>query len=573
MTYIKFGLFGLSTLGFFQLIRRLTKDKIDLFFLPALTIAVQITILFFAGIINLLPEMSTLLYLTGLIALSVSVWKSKSPGFVKDYFNDGYILFFVIMIVMGLRVRGKLFSHYDDFSHWALVVRHLLEANRFPSFESSLITYQEYPLGSAIYIYFFSKMISPGEPVQMLAQIYMTVAAVFPLFSFADKRSVRLDLVFVCIVYFMFLYNIKAGELLVDTLLPGVGACALLFAKKYCREESPKSHFWLLSCFLVQLIQTKNSGVFFVAATILVSVRQYWNKQNRLNNLCAALFPFLSLATWKTHCKYAFPAAAYSKHAMTLENYRSIFGGKTAEEIKTICTGLLRLSITSKDVLLLLGTALLIGCCIWFFNKNARKDFRICFLFSLILFICYQLGTLGMYLFSMPGEEALRLAGSGRYLKTIIIAVLLINTAFAIHAFSNIKISERIKTVAAAIILICILSFSYITQKKIYLLPTIANNSEERIWIEKQRGLFSVPMYDSYCILIPKQDSGYSYYLLKYVFQSKYVSYKVVEKRVDLNDISSNYIFVYDKENAVIDTWIREMYPDQAGNDVIIRRA
>jgi hypothetical protein len=146
MTYIKFGLFGLSTLGFFQLIRRLTKDKIDLFFLPALTIAVQITILFFAGIINLLPEMSTLLYLTGLIALSVSVWKSKSPGFVKDYFNDGYILFFVIMIVMGLRVRGKLFSHYDDFSHWALVVRHLLEANRFPSFESSLITYQEYPL-------------------------------------------------------------------------------------------------------------------------------------------------------------------------------------------------------------------------------------------------------------------------------------------------------------------------------------------------------------------------------------------------------------------------------------------
>lgn len=47
MTFLKIGMFGLSTLGSFQLIRGITKDKIDLFFLPSLTIAIQVTILFF----------------------------------------------------------------------------------------------------------------------------------------------------------------------------------------------------------------------------------------------------------------------------------------------------------------------------------------------------------------------------------------------------------------------------------------------------------------------------------------------------------------------------------------------
>ena len=102
-------MFGLSTLGSFQLIRGITKDKIDLFFLPSLTIAIQVTILFFAGILNLLPEVSGLIYLVGLIALIMSLWKSKGLNFVKDYVNDGYIISVLIMIIMGMSVRGKLF--------------------------------------------------------------------------------------------------------------------------------------------------------------------------------------------------------------------------------------------------------------------------------------------------------------------------------------------------------------------------------------------------------------------------------------------------------------------------------
>ena len=134
MTLIKLALFGFSTLGSFEFIRKTAKDKVDLFFLPSLTIALQVTILFFAGILNLLPEASRLIYLAGLAAFAMSLWKYKGLRFVKDYINDGYIISLIILIIMGAGVKGKLFAHYDNFSHWAMVVRHMLEVHHIYTF-------------------------------------------------------------------------------------------------------------------------------------------------------------------------------------------------------------------------------------------------------------------------------------------------------------------------------------------------------------------------------------------------------------------------------------------------------
>ena len=134
---------------------------------------------------------------------------------------------------------------------------------------------------------------------------------------------------------------------------------------------------------------------------------------------------------------------------MTVENYKSVFGDKTAEDIKTICTGMARVSFTSRGILALLGIAAIIGCCVFFFSRNDWKDYKNCFLFTLIFYVCYQLGTLGMYLFSMPGGEATSLASSDRYLKTIIIAIFMLYIAFALKSFSSSSISENIKTLTA----------------------------------------------------------------------------------------------------------------------------
>ena len=70
----------------------------------------------------------------------------------------------------------------------------------------------------------------------MLAQSYMMLAAILPLYSFAKKNHGAVSIVIVSFVNYVFLYNILITDLLVDTLLPVVGVCGLLFTYLHCKD-------------------------------------------------------------------------------------------------------------------------------------------------------------------------------------------------------------------------------------------------------------------------------------------------------------------------------------------------
>jgi hypothetical protein len=69
---IKLFLFILSTIGSWEILRR--NSKVNIYFLPSLTIAIQITLLFLAGLLNLLPEMTWFLYIVGLVGFAHSIY-------------------------------------------------------------------------------------------------------------------------------------------------------------------------------------------------------------------------------------------------------------------------------------------------------------------------------------------------------------------------------------------------------------------------------------------------------------------------------------------------------------------
>lgn len=304
---------------------------------------------------------------------------------------------------------------------------------------------------------------------------------------------------------------------------------------------------------------------------IIIGHKYYFGNGKRLNNILSGLFAFVSLVIWQKHCKYVFPSAATSKHAMTVENYQSVFGDKSVEDIRAICNGLFNLSVTFKDVWVLLAIAVLLGIFIFFFSRENMRDYKKLLVFSIVFYACYLFGMLGMYLFSMPGVEATTLAGSKRYLKTILIAIFLLYMAFSIRVISLDKNKQKENLIFSIAVIVSIFVFSYISQGSIQFAPRTVNNSEERLWIESNKELYSMPMHESYCMLIPSSDSGYAYFLLRYVFQSTDVSSKTVESIDDLSEVSSKYILVYDKDNEIINAWINATYPEQIGNDVIIQ--
>ena len=279
LVLLKSLLFVISTIGSFELIRKVSDDKVNIYFLPSLTIAIQVSVLFMAGLLNLLPETAIALYLIGFAGIIYRLCKEKSLVFLKAYINPGYILFSVLLLIFAVYLRGKILTQYDNFSHWGLVVKSMLATNRYPNFKDTLIGFQEYPLGSSTYIYYFVKFTRTSESFQMLAQCYTMLAAILPLYSFAEKNHAAVTIVLISFVNYVLLYNITITELPVDTLLPLVGICGLLFVYQHCKEGR-KIMLCFASCYMIQLMQIKNSGIFFV---ILIAI--YMLRRTKNNNI------------------------------------------------------------------------------------------------------------------------------------------------------------------------------------------------------------------------------------------------------------------------------------------------
>ena len=156
VTMLRLFGFILSSLGWWEMIRK--RSDVNIYFIPSLTVAVQVVFLFLSGLLNLLREGAAVLFLLGLLFLLVSAFENKrfSVSFLRNYYDPGFLYLGVISVAMGFFLKGRIFTHQDNFSHWALVVKTMLMNNRFPTFMDPLIKYQEYPLGSSAFIYYFA---------------------------------------------------------------------------------------------------------------------------------------------------------------------------------------------------------------------------------------------------------------------------------------------------------------------------------------------------------------------------------------------------------------------------------
>lgn len=565
---LKLILFFLSSFGWGEMLRR--NGKFHVSFLPSTVIAVQSFLLFLAGLTNLLSEAVWLLYGIGFLFLGISLWKERSVRFLKNYANTGYVFLAIVSVIILIFLKGKLFTSYDNFSHWALVVKNMLVTDRFPNFEDSLITFSEYPLGSSVYIYFFSKLVSTSESIQMFAQFYMIISCILPLYAFVKRNRIAGFAAILCFTNLILVYNITITNLLVDTLLPVFSICALLYTHLYFRDSEHTSDIFLIALYMIQIVQIKNSGIFFLLPILLYLVLGRKKNLGISSRILCIAAPFFSIILWQKHCSYVFTDAGSSKHAMTTENYSSIFGSKTPEDIRSICSSMFTFSVTWKDVWLTLLLLITIGILILLFARRQRKAFYRFFIASLVLYLLYQLGSLGMYLFSMPGEEATSLASVERYTKTILTAILYLSMVPALKLISSCK--TRAKSSWIAFMICCVLTIHLVASTGS--LKTVIQYSEDpavRNWIETAKTEYQVAEDKSYCILAPENIRGYCYYLTRFMFLSDNVSALSISKKEDLNLISSDYIFVYDQENEIINEWIKEKFPAQYGKKVIMR--
>lgn len=103
--------------------------------------------------------------------------------------------------------------------------------------------------------------------------------------------------------------------------------------------------------------------------------------------------------------------------------------------------------------------------------------------------------------------------------------------------------------------------------------PIIFNSVSEgmRIEIEQVIKENQVPSELSYIVCVSSEDYvGYVYYLCRYLLWTEDISTRIISDVSQFSDVENyQYVLIYDKDNKLIQDWIKNNYPNQEGKVAI----
>lgn len=527
------------------------------------------SIIFLAGILNILPLTVILLFLFGLFQLRRLVK-------IKKYLSDRRfiilsVIFGICCVYFAFYMRGIMFTHYDNFSHWAVAAKEILRTDNFPNFESVLINFQAYPLGSAGFIYYVCRIIGDTEGCMAFAQCLILISCVFVFFAFLNKKNIYLlFLIFVSGLYF-FTANIFITDLLVDTMIPllGLASVAIAYYYRYCMN---KAVLFTAPVFIF-LVCVKNSSIYFWIVGLLFIF--YISFKHR--NIKQILKPFLLISVllpsgiiylWNRHVNYVFSNAMSSKHAMSLGSYLGIFREKTKDDIFLIIKNFMARTFSfDNEVIQILILSLVILAIGYLLTRKKGKKFFSCvepqiFLLCIGVYFAYMISLLCMYLFSMHMSEAGSIDSYERYSQTIALFIYGILLLYMLSYFPLLKSKNIIKTISYVLICVIFTGFLWNHRKNVkdlFVRPDFSDTPRYYAeYLKKEYGIHEGKKYFIYMSL-DQNTKGYYEYMFKYMMSSICVTAWSAEdlynKEIDIYDY--DYLIFCTRDDT-LETFLRK---------------
>lgn len=456
---LKLLLLFLIFFGLAQFLSYGLKIKSD--FIPVTLFTGLGIVMFFAGVFNVLPETVNVVTFFSLGSLVYVFWKKKS---FENIFSPGMVFFLIGAAYFAFFMRGMRSEFYDDFTHWGLVVKEMLMWDHLPNFTStSAIAHQAYPPGTAVVLYFVSKILGDTESVRLYAQALVTLSCISPLASFMTKRKYMGWLLIIPATLYLLSGNLGIIALTVDTLLSLLGIAGTAILAYYYKEKKLEEAILPLVLITSYLNIVKNSGILFVLilAGIFFAMIKHGTEQKKKAIVGGGLMlgiPYVLKVLWDKHIELVFLSGAQSRHAMTVENYKNVFAVKSQEDIWFITKSQLLASVNlySSEIKILLVVFAAFGL-MWLLKKmqvlsasevdrakSGRLEIKLIF-FVVGIYIIYQLGLWGTYIFSMPLDEALILASYDRYNITIIMYLLGVALIYFLHEIDKMENASLMK--------------------------------------------------------------------------------------------------------------------------------
>lgn len=389
-------------------------------------------LVYLGGIIGLLRPITYLLILGCIVCTFFELKYIKSAPIKFKELPVIQILFSIGALCFIFILSHNSLVHYDNFTHWALVVKEMLITHSFPTADNVLIEFTNYPTGSASWIYFVCTVVGNAENSMIMAQSLLIFAGIYSLFGIIEERGRFLLIIALgsaLSLLSLFNFSIRINNLLVDFILPVLTLSAISLI--YSFRNRPKTLLISVTPILGLLVVIKSTGVIFSSIAIIymlyVIIKSYIQNKEKIifakTALCVGL-SFVPLVAWNIRMNTVF-ANVSNKFETDLSVVNTAFGGKTNEEVIQICKLFLETitDITSRSTMgvILFEVVGIIACVIGCFILKKKWALPKVLIAMNVVLVLYLVGILAMYIFSMPLEEALYLAAFERYSSSIVV--------------------------------------------------------------------------------------------------------------------------------------------------------
>lgn len=424
MRFILGFLFIASCLGYGLFFLRQVKLCIN--FIPITVVSALSLVLYLFGLLGLLLPGAVALYSVGLLLLGISVFqyrKNRPPVCLPKPFDICFAAVAGIFLILSLNMK---LQHYDNFSHWAIVVKNMLTNDRFPNMTDYIVSYKDYPLGISTWLYYVCRFWGHQEGILLFGQNLFLLSAFYAIFDVIREKRRILVYTFLAMGFSMLSYlnmTIRINNLLVDFHLPILALAGIAVIEYY--RYTPGKDIWVLVPLLGVTAVVKNTGILFAFIPIVylffVTITQKGSRRELIKIFAIAALVSLPFILWQYHEATAL-AGLDKKFSLTQGGV-----GQTAtpEDYSQIISDFISSALNPGGraaQVFYLSNAAAIACCLYALIFHKRK-LRLLYVLPVLdlLVVGYYAGILCLYLFVMPAGEARILAGFERYACSIIV--------------------------------------------------------------------------------------------------------------------------------------------------------
>lgn len=429
--------FSLGVIGYSSALRWL---RVNPYLTWITAIMVQVMLLYGFAMLNLLRPGIWLVTGLGVVLFVARLVLGYLGKLHLPY--EGLHLFDVWMLFLGLVMALVLLRspliHYDNYSHWATMVKFLTYTGHLPGAHDAIISFTSYPPATALFVTQFVTFTGFHAGTMLVGQFLLIWAASYSVFATLRDRTRGLTSMLLCLtiaVSYVFNINIRLNNLLVDYVLAILTVAGLVGIFVYQRRPKMLAAHVALVCGTLLLV--KNSAAFFVviiAVYYLVTLVQHsrggWLRRTLrvtgqfCGTLLVAALPFI---WWELHVHLTFTA---SKHEINAAAYQSQLAHDGWHGFTQIGQAFLHQifswgSLSTQGFLVLNIGLIAAWAIIRYACHHPNRLVKLLGWLDLITILYYG-SLLGMYVLSMPYDEAITLDGFERYMSTVVVLNLFI---------------------------------------------------------------------------------------------------------------------------------------------------